>query len=363
MRLFALAIAAGLATSVAACGGGSSGTGHKKTGGAIAGAGATFPQAVYDEWAKRFKAQTGTTVTYQASGSGGGIAQFTAKTVDFGASDTPMTRAEVRAAEKKGVPVHVPTVFGAVTLAYNVPGLAKGLRLDGATAADIFLGRIKRWNDPRIGSLNRGTKLPDIAIRVVHRADESGTTKVFTTFLASSSPEWAKRVGSDKSVTWPVGRGAQRSAGVAERLRATPGGVGYVEQAYALRDNLTTAAIKNRTGRYVTPTLKSTIAAGRGLAIPADLRFSAVGQSTAPGAYPIATATFLLVYRDMCKTGIARSRAQLVVNWLHYALNAGQTVAPELQYGPLPNDVLAAARTAVAAELCDGMPLKPSGGS
>src|SRR6476661_8349018 len=227
MRVFVLAIfASAIVLALAACGSSSSGTVRKKDGGAISGAGATFPQPVYVEWAKLFKEETGTSVTYDAIGSGGGIAQFTAKTVDFGASDAPMTRAEVRAAEKKGVPVHVPTVFGAVTVAYNVPGLARGLRLDGATAADIFLGRIKRWNDPRIGSLNRGTRLPDIAIQVVHRSDESGTTKVFTTFLASSSPEWVKRVGSDKSVTWPVGTGAQRSAGVAEALRATPGGVG-----------------------------------------------------------------------------------------------------------------------------------------
>jgi phosphate transport system substrate-binding protein len=363
MRLLALAIAVALALAIAACGGSASSTGHKKAGGAISGAGATFPQPVYDEWAKRFKAQTGTTVTYAASGSGGGIAQFTAKTVDFGASDAPMTPAEVRTAEKKGVPVHVPTVLGAVTVAYNVPGLAKGLRLDGAAVADIFLGRIKRWNDPRIRSRNAGTKLPSIAIRVLHRFDESGTTKVFTTFLASSSAQWAKQVGSDKSVTWPVGRGAQRSAGVAEALRATEGGVGYVEQAYALQNNLTAAAIKNRAGRYIAPSLESTIAAGRGLAIPADLRFSAAGQSTDPGAYPIATATFLLVYRDMCKAGMTPDRAQLVANWLHYALNAGQTVAPELQYGPLPNQILVAARRAVAAELCDGTRLKPSGGS
>jgi phosphate transport system substrate-binding protein len=362
MRLLALSIAVALALALAACGG-SPTSGPKKVGGAISGAGATFPQPVYMEWAKRFKARTGTTVSYDPIGSGGGIAQFVAKTVDFGASDAPMTPAEVRAAEKKGVPVHVPTVFGAVTVAYNVPGVDKGLRLDGAAVADIFLGRIKRWNDPMIRALNPGRRLPHLAIRVFHRSDESGTTKVFTTFLASSSPLWARGIGSDKSVRWPVGTGAQRNAGVAAAVKATAGGVGYVEQAYALRNGLTGAAVKNRAGRYVAPTLESTIAAGRGLAIPSDLRFSAVGRSTDPGAYPIATATFLLVYRDMCKAGVPSDRAQKVVNWLHYALNAGQTVAPELQYGPLPNEVLVPARRAVAAELCDGKPLKASGGS
>ena len=363
MRLLALAIAVALALGAAACGGSSSSTGHKKVGGAISGAGATFPQPVYDEWAKRFEAETGTAVSYQSIGSGGGIAQFAAKTVDFGASDAPMTPAEVRAAEKKGLPVHVPTVFGAVTVAYNVSGLGKGLRLDGAAVADIFLGRIKRWNDPMIRALNPATKLPNIAIRVLHRAEESGTTKAFTTFLASSSQRWAKQVGSDKSVRWPVGTGAPGNAGVAAALKATDGAVGYVEQEYALQNNLTAAAVKNRTGRYVAPTLESTIAAGRGLAIPADLRFSAVGQSTDPGAYPIATATFLLVYRDMCKAGITPDRAQRVVNWLHYALTAGQRVAPELQYAPLPDAVLVPARAAAAAEVCDGKPLKPSAGS
>jgi len=362
MRVFVLAIfASAIVLALAACGSSSSGTVRKKDGGAISGAGATFPQPVYDEWAKRFKEETGTSVTYDAIGSGGGIAQFTAKTVDFGASDAPMTAGEVRAAEKKGTPVHVPTVWGAVTVSYNVSGLGPGLRLDGTTVADIFLGRITRWNDPRIRALNPATKLPNIAIAIVHRSDESGTTKVFTTFLASSSRRWATQVGSDKSVRWPVGAGAARNAGVAAGVKATNGAVGYVEQAYALENGLTSATIKNRAGRYVAPTLESTIAAGRGLTIPGDLRFSAVGLSTDPGAYPIATATFLLVYRDMCKAGVTPDRAQRVVNWLHYALTAGQLVAPELQYAPLPDRVLALARSAVAAEVCDGRPLKATG--
>jgi phosphate transport system substrate-binding protein len=363
MRLSALATFTALALALAACGGSSSNSSPKKVGGAISGAGATFPEPLYDEWVKRFKDETGTTVTYDPIGSGGGIAQFIAKTADFGASDAPMTAAEVRAAEKKGAPVHVPTVFGAVTVSYNVPALAKGLRLDGATVADIFLGRIRRWNDGRIAALNPGTKLPNIAITVVHRADESGTTKVFTTFLAGTSPEWARRVGSDKSVRWPVGVGAAKNTGVAAGVRATNGAVGYVEQAYALQNNLTTATVRNRAGRYVAPTLESTIAAGQGVTVPRDLRFSAVGTSTDPGAYPIATATFLLVYRDMCKAGLPPDRAQRVVNWLHYALTAGQRVAPELQYAPLPNAVLAPARRAVAAEKCDGRLLKAGSGA
>jgi phosphate transport system substrate-binding protein len=217
MRILALVTFAALALALAACGGSSSHNATQKVGGAISGAGATFPQPVYDQWVKRFKEQTGTTVTYDPIGSGGGIAQFIAKTADFGASDTPMTAAEVRGAEKKGTPVHVPTVLGAVTVAYNVPGLARGLRLDGATMADIFLGQIKRWNDRRIAALNPGIRLPNLAITVVHRADESGTTKVFTTFLAGTSPQWAGQVGSDKSVRWPVGVGAGKNAGSCRR--------------------------------------------------------------------------------------------------------------------------------------------------
>jgi phosphate transport system substrate-binding protein len=362
-KLLVLAASGALAIGAAACGSSSSsssGSSSKKVGGSISGAGATFPQPVYDEWGNRFKTKTGTTVNYNPIGSGGGIAQFTAGTVDFGATDSAMKDTEVAAAQKKGQPVHVPTVFGAITVSYNVSGLGKGLKLDGATIGDIFLGKIKKWNDPAIAKLNAGKSLPGTAITVVHRSDESGTTKLFTTFLADTNPQWAKQVGSDKTVKWPTGTGAAKNAGVATGVKQTDGAVGYVEQAYALQNNFTTADVKNKAGNYVAPTLESTTAAGQGLTVPADLRFSAINKSANPQAYPIASATFLLVYKDQCKAGKSQNTAQLVVNWLNYALTDGQKVAPELQYAALPDNILTPAKAAVAGLVCNGSPLKPN---
>jgi phosphate transport system substrate-binding protein len=369
--LTALVAGVALAGTVAACGSDSStsdgGGGDAKrasattangaTGGAISGAGATFPQPVYDEWANRFKQATGTTVNYNGIGSGGGIAQFTAGTVDFGATDSAMDDEELAAAQKKGDPVHVPTVFGAVTVAYKVGGVDTGLKLDGPTVADIFLGRIKSWDDAKIKSQNPDAQLPATPISVVHRSDESGTTKLFTTFLGAYSPEWESGPGVDKSVKWPTGTGAKGNSGVAAAVQQTDGSIGYVELAYALQNNFTTAALKNKAGQYVEPTLESTSAAGEGVEVPADLRFSAVDASS-PAAYPIASATFLLVYQDMCKAGLDQSKAQRVQNWLHYTQTDGQKVAPEIQYAPLPEAILTKAQAKVDALECNGQPLK-----
>jgi phosphate transport system substrate-binding protein len=360
----ALGCCAALALGVAACGsndtnpssGASGGGSGQKAGGTINGAGATFPAPVYSEWAARFKEAQGTTVNYQAIGSGGGIAQLTAGTVDFGASDAPMTNEEMQAAAKKGTPVHIPTVLGAVTVAYNVDGVGKGLKLDGATTADIFLGKIRKWNDPKIASLNSGVKLPAEDITVCHRSDESGTTKNFTEFLADYSPAWKNGPGTDKTVKWPTGTGAKGNDGVAACVKQTGGSVGYVEQAYALQNAFTTAAVKNADGRFVQPTLQATSDAGQGAKPPADLRFSTINAPGA-GTYPISAVTFLLVYKDMCKAGVAPNTARAVDGWLDYALGAGQQVAPQLQYAPLPEAIKAKAKAKVAALQCDGKPL------
>lgn len=327
-----------------------------KSSGTINGAGATFPQPVYQEWAARLKDASGLTVNYQGIGSGGGIAQFTAKTVDFGATDSPMKDEEVTAAQKVGEPVHIPTVFGAVTVSYNVDGVDTGLKLDGATVADIFLGKVKKWNDPAIAGQNSGVTLPDAGITVCHRSDESGTTKLFTTFLADYSTEWDKKVGADKAVQWPTGTGAKGNDGVAACVKQNAGAIGYVEQAYALQNDFTTADVKNKAGNYIAPTLDSTSAAGDGLTLPDDLRFLAIN---APGdkAYPIASATFLLVWQDMCKAGLSESKAKDVKIWLDYALGEGQSVAPELEYAPLPTAVLDAAKAKVTGLQCNGAAL------
>jgi phosphate transport system substrate-binding protein len=361
----AASAAALLALGAAACGssdespsgGGSSSSssssGASKQGGTINGAGATFPAPVYTEWAARFKDKTGTTINYQAVGSGGGIAQFTAGTVDFGATDAAMKPEEEAAAKKKGDPVHIPTVLGAVTVSYNVSGVDKGLKLDGATVANIFLGKIKKWNDPAIAQVSGNSSLPDKDITVCHRSDESGTTKNFTAFLADYSPEWKSGPGVDKTVKWPTGTGAKGNDGVAACVKQTDGAVGYVEQAYALQNNFTTAAVKNKEGQFVEPSLDATSAAGEGAEVPDDLKFSTIN---APGAktYPITAVTFLLVWQDQCKAGIKPETAKLVKSWLDYALGDGQAVAPELQYAPLPDPIKQKAQAKVDGLVCNG---------
>ena len=272
----ALALCGALGVGVAACGSddndssgstgsaGSSGSSSEQLGGTLNGAGATFPQPVYTEWAARFKEKAGTTVNYQGIGSGGGVAQFTAGTVDWGATDSALSDEELAAASKNSPALDIPTVLGAVTISYNVEGVKTGLKLDGATTADIFLGKVTKWNDPAIASQNSGVSLPDADITVCHRSDESGTTKNFTQFLADYSPAWKDGPGVDKTVKWPVGTGAKGNDGVAACIKQNQSSIGYVEQAYALQNNFTFADVKNKAGKYITPTLEATSAAGEG---------------------------------------------------------------------------------------------------
>jgi phosphate transport system substrate-binding protein len=367
-NLLALSCCAALALAAAACGsndsnpssGGSSsssGSGAAKAGGTINGAGATFPAPVYQEWAARFKETSGTTVNYQAIGSGGGIAQFSAGTVDFGATDSAMKPDELATAKKKGSePVHVPTVLGAVTVAYSIDGVGKGLKLDGATTADIFLGKITNWNDPAIKQLNPSMPLPSGDITVCHRSDESGTTKNFTAFLAAYSKAWASGPGSDKSVKWPTGTGAKGNDGEAACIKQNSGSIGYVEQAYALANTMTVASVKNKSGNFVEPSLASASAAAHDLKIPSDLRFATID---APGAnaYPITALTFLLVYQDLCKAGLDQTKSRAVKAWLQYGLGAGQSVAKQLQYAPLPADLRSKADAKVSGLVCNGKPI------
>jgi phosphate transport system substrate-binding protein len=367
-----LAVAAALALAVTACGSdnesngvpqtsnaGSGGSGSKSAqlGGTLNGAGATFPQPVYQEWAARFQEKTGTTVNYQGIGSGGGVAQFTAKTVDFGASDASMSDEEIAAAQKAGSdPVHVPTVLGAVTVSYNLDGVESGMKLDGATIANIFLQKIKKWNDPAIAGQNPDAKLPDSNITICHRSDESGTTKNFTAFLANYSDEWKNGPGVDKSVKWPGGTGAKGNDGVAACIKQNAGAVGYVEQAYALANNFTFASVKNKSGDYIAPSLEGASAAAVGLDIPDDLRISTID---APGAqaYPITALTFLLVYQDVCKAGADAGKAKALKAWLDYAEGAGQDAAAELQYAKLPDDLLTKAQAKIDGLTCNGSPI------
>ncbi len=304
------------------------------------GAGATFPKPLYIEWIGEFQAANpGVKINYQGIGSGGGIEQFTKMTVDFGASDAPMKDEEITAAETaSGAEVlHIPTVFGSVVLAYNVPD-AKELKLDSDVLAAIFLGEITNWNDPKIAALNSGTTLPDKAIQVVHRSDSSGTTNIFTSYLTSVNQTWADTVGKGKEVQWPAGVGGQGNDGVAAVVQQQEGSIGYVELSYAIESKLTMASLKNAAGNFITPSLESTSAAAAGAQFPEDLRFS-VANSPNADAYPIVGATWILAYDKMTDP----AKADALKAWLIWSLNDGTAIAQDLGYAPLPDDLKAKA--------------------
>ena len=356
-RTWLAPVAAGmLALGVAACGSSSDGSSGSGGGsGTINGAGSTFAAPIYQQWGNALK-DKGITVNYQPVGSGAGIAQLAAGTADFGASD-PALAPEDRATFKKGDAVQIPMAFGAITVSYNLDGVDKGLKLDGATTADIFLGKIKKWNDPAIAKLNPGTDLPGDAITVVHRSDESGTTKGFTGFLSAYSKEWESKVGSDKTVKWPTGTGAKGNDGVAAAVKQQAGSVGYVEEAYALQNDFTTAAVKNKAGQFVEPTLDTTTAAGDGVEVPADLGINII-DSPNPKSYPISSQTFVVVYKDLCKGGLSKSKAEAVKGFIDYGLGEGQDVLGQLQYAQLPDELKAKAQSASDSLTCNGSPVK-----
>jgi phosphate transport system substrate-binding protein len=357
----ALAASAALALGAAACGSSddnssnassSSSSNSAKVSGTVNGAGSTFAAPVYQQFGSQLKDQ-GVTVNYQPVGSGAGVAALAQGTAQFAGSD-PALAPEDKATLKKGDPVQIPVFFGAITASYNVEGLKSGLKLDGQTLADIFQGKITTWNDPGIAKLNPGLKLPSGKITVVHRSDESGTTAGFTTFLSDYSSSWKSAVGSDKTVKWPTGTGAKGNDGVAAAVKQTDNSIGYVEEAYALANNFTSASIKNRSGSYIPPTLESTSAAGEGLEIPSDLGISAID---APGktAYPITSQTFIDTYKDPCKAlGMKEGDAKAMGAFLKYILGDGQNQLAQLKYAKLPSELLSKAQDAAGSLTCNG---------
>jgi phosphate transport system substrate-binding protein len=365
-RMWLAAATAGvLALGVTACGSSSNSSssssstgtssGSSSVNATLNGSGSTFAAPIYQQLGSELKSK-GLTINYQPVGSGQGIADLTNKSTLFAGSDPPMKDEEIAAAKKNGDPVHVPTAFGAITVSYNLNGVKGGLKLDGPTIANIFLGKIKKWNDPAITKLNPGVSLPSSNVTVVHRSDESGTTKGFTGFLVNESPEWKSKVGSDKTVKWPTGTGAKGNDGVAAAIKQTPGAIGYVEQAYALQNNFTFADVKNKAGKFVTPTLQSVTAAGEGVQVPADLRFT-LGDSSNPGAYPISSQTFIIVYKDPCKAGASKAQAKGLVYFLNYVLGPGQDTIKKLSYAPLPSAIDTKAKAAVKGLVCNGSPI------
>ena len=298
----------------------------------INGAGATFPYPIYSKWFDEYaKVDPSVRFNYQSIGSGGGQKQIMAQTVDFGASDGPMS--DENLAKAPGKLLHIPTVAGAVVMSYNLPG-NPALTFDGETIADMFLGKIKKWNDPKIAALNPGVKLPDNDVVVVHRSDGSGTTFIFTDYLSKISPDWKSKVGNNTSVNWPAGIGGKGNEGVAGQVKQTPGAIGYVELIYATQNKMPYADLKNADGELVKPTLESVTAAMATAKIPDDFRFS---MTNAPGkdSYPIAGATWLLVYEQQKDA----AKGKKLVEFLKWAVTKGEGMAKDLDYAPLPGEL------------------------
>ena len=324
----------------------------------LTGAGSTFAAPIYTQWANDFHAvESGAEVNYQAIGSGGGIDAITRQTADFGASDAPL-QTDALSALPADV-VQIPTVLGGIAIAYNLPGLTAPLNLDGATAADIFLGTITTWNDPAIAALNPGVTLPSTTIRPVHRSDDSGSTFVFTSYLSSQSPTFKKTVGAASTVQWPSGAaGKDGSDGVAGYLVQTEGAVGYISYDYAVANNLGSAAVKASDGSFVAPSVTSISAAGADLKLPVSPDTNVLNSSAA-GAYPIATTTYVIVYTDQTD----QARGQTLVDFLHWGLTKGQDTVAALNYAPLPSDITTQALASLATVTYNGQPITPSAGA
>jgi phosphate transport system substrate-binding protein len=303
------------------------------------GAGATFPYVIYSKWFDVYSKKSGVEFNYQSIGSGGGIKQITEGTVDFGASDGPMTDDQLaQAKEKQGSEIlHIPTVMGAVVITYNLLEAGKDLRISPDVLADIFLGKITNWNDQRIAKLNPGKNLPDAAIIVAHRSDGSGTTNIFTDYLSKVSKDWETKVGRGTSVNWPVGLGGKGNEGVTGLVKQSSGSIGYVELAYAVKNNLPYALLQNKSGKFVDASFESVSAAAAGAIknMPKDLRVSITDAGGAK-SYPISGFTWLLIYKNMKD----KSKAREIVKFLKWAMTTGQNYAKDLYYAPLPKEVI-----------------------
>jgi phosphate transport system substrate-binding protein len=335
------AVTMGILLAAAACGSNSSGGGTSGSSSSIInGAGSTFAAPMYQQWAGQYHASHGTQINYQAIGSGGGISEFTQGIVDFGATDAPMTSSEQAAAQagQGSVVLHIPMIIGAVAICYNEPGI-KNLKLDGPTLANIYLGKIKKWNDPAIKALNPGVTLPSDAIQPVERADSSGTSYVFTSYLSAVSPAWASQVGASKAPSFPVGTGATGSSGVAAAIQQTKGAIGYVEYGYATQAKIPFASMKNSSGQFVPPSTASTNAAAAAGTYPTDitnLTFSLNNESGST-VYPIVTPTYVILAQKQKDS----AKGKAMVAWLEWNLaSAQQAEVTKLGYSPLPSKLI-----------------------
>lgn len=322
----------------------------------LTGAGATFPAVLYSKWFSEYEKLTGVQINYQSIGSGGGIKSISDMTVDFGASDGPMTDEQLATA-KGGEIVHIPAAMGAVVPTYHIPELANSqdpLKFTPETLAGIFLGDIVKWNDSKLVADNPSLRSVNKDIVVAHRSDGSGTTNIWTSYLTAVSDTWAKKVGAGNSVQWPVGLGGKGNEGVAGVVKQTPYSIGYVELAYANQNKLPVAQVKNKAGKWITPTMKSTSLAAQGVALPDDMRVKLVNSSN-PDAFPIAGFTWLLVYTK--QTDSAKARALTRMIW--WAIHDGQGYNEALDYAPIPADAVKKAEVLVKKVMVNGKPALP----
>ena len=302
----------------------------------LQGAGATFPNPLYQKWLSEYgKLHPNVKIDYQSIGSGGGIKQIQSQTVDFGASDTPMKDDDLKAAP--GEILHIPTVLGAVVITYNLPALGQPLNFSPDVISDIFLGKITKWNDPRITADNKGINLPTSEITVVHRSDGSGTSAVFTDYLSKVSSEWKEKVGTGTSPSWPIGIGGKGNEGVTGQVKNTPNTIGYVELAYATQNKLPVAKVKNASGNFVEPSIDAVTAAAAASAgnTPDDLRVSITNAQGAQ-VYPISSYTYLLIYKEQKDA----AKGKVLVDYVWWGIHDGESFAKELLYAPLPADIV-----------------------
>ncbi len=319
----------------------------------LLGAGGTFVYPLFSKVFSEYDKTNNVKVNYQSIGSGGGILQLTNKTVDFGESDAPLNPDQTA---KLGVPVlHIPVAAGAVVITYNIPGVTAALNLSGKDIADIYLGKITKWNSPEIAATNKGVKLPDMPIVVVHRSDGSGTSFIFTDYLTKVNEEWAKKVGKASAVNWPAGLGGKGSEGVSGLVKQTPGAIAYVELIYALQNKMTFANVQNKSGKFITPSLATTTLASN-VELPADSKVSLTNTDNAKG-YPISSFTWALIYKEQNYNGRPAERTKKVLELLWYVVHDGQKFSAPLNYAPLSKSAVKVAEKILKSATYDGKPI------
>lgn len=321
----------------------------------LLGAGSTFVYPLFSKQFDQYNKLTGLKINYQAIGSGGGILQLTNKTVDFGDSDAPLTDEQ---AQKMGVPVlHIPMCSGAVVMSYNLPEVKDTLKLTPDVIANIYLGKITKWNDPKITAINPGVKIPATPILVAHRSDGSGTTNIFTDYLSKVNAEWSTKVGKGTSVNWPTGLGGKGNPGVSGLIKQTPGGIGYIELAYAIQNNLPYAKVQNKSGNYIVPNIASTSAAGN-VQLPADSKIF-IGNTAAPDGYPISGFTWALIYKEQNYNNRSEERAKDLLKLFSWEIHDGQQYCKDLDYAPLSPAAVTVAENILKSATYNGKAILP----